>query len=335
MAREASGNTAEVLAAEQAASALLTAQSQTQASFHEQLAAHHKQTGVCPCWVHLLLTSATCTVRHGLLGRSSLQAEANRQLQAEVDALRAAKAAADAATEGHGREVTFQPTADGHADVSVTNDPTPAEHLDSGSRLWWLPAAEDDDSCTLQAADLGAQLTEAQTALASAQARIGELEAVRRKLHNAVLVGRMDVPYTSQRAALLTLPPHNVVPTLLEVFFWLWRHCKRCKPPLMQELKGNIRVFCRVRPAAESENGETACEVPASGDGAPSSPFLLLFQHQNWVALMVGLRECAEVRIAGRALNLMVPAGDRPGNSERYSFAFDRVFGPAASQVKM
>lgn len=29
----------------------------------------------------------------------------------------------------------------------------------------------------------------------------------------------------------------------------------------------------------------------------------------------------------------MVPAGDRPGSSERYSFAFDRVFGPSASQV--
>jgi hypothetical protein len=38
---------------------------------------------------------------------------------------------------------------------------------------------------------------------------------------------------------------------------------------------------------------------------------------------------------AGRALDLMVPAGDRPGSSERYSFAFDRVFGPSASQVKL
>ena len=34
-----------------------------------------------------------------------VQVEANRQLQAELDAVRAAKAAADAATEGHGREV--------------------------------------------------------------------------------------------------------------------------------------------------------------------------------------------------------------------------------------
>lgn len=50
---------------------------------------------------------------------------------------------------------------------------------------------------------------------------------------------------------------------------------------------------------------------------------------------MVGRQACAELRTAGRALNLMVPAGDRPGTSERYSFAFDRVFGPAASQVKM
>ena len=46
--------------------------------------------------------------------------------------------------------------------------------------------------------------------------------------------------------------------------------------PLVQELKGNIRVFCRVRPAAESENGETSCEVPTSGDGALSINQLLL-----------------------------------------------------------
>ncbi len=39
----------------------------------------------------------------------------------------------------------------------------------------------------------------------------------------------------------------------------------------LQELKGNIRVFCRVRPAAEAENGETSCELPASGDGGANS----------------------------------------------------------------
>jgi Microtubule binding len=54
-----------------------------------------------------------------------------------------------------------------------------------------------------------------------------------------------------------------------------------CEAPLIQELKGNIRVFCRVRPAAESENGETACEVPTSGDGASSSKYSLLLQHAD------------------------------------------------------
>lgn len=79
---------------------------------------------------------------------TTVQAEANRQLQAELDALRAAKAAADAATEGRGRE----------------------------------------------AADLGTQLSGAQAALAAATARIAELEGVRRKLHNAVLVRWMCRP---------------------------------------------------------------------------------------------------------------------------------------------
>jgi Microtubule binding len=103
----------------------------------------------------------------------------------------------------------------------------------------------------------------------------------------------------------------------------------------VQELKGNIRVFCRVRPAAESENGETACEVPASSEGAPSSRFPWLQQHNDAHCSKPAQPKLAEVHAAGRALNLMVPAGDRPGNSERYSFAFDRVFGPAASQVNI
>ena len=36
---------------------------------------------------------------------------------------------------------------------------------------------------------------------------------------------------------------------------------------LSQELKGNIRVFCRVRPSADGESAETACELPASSEG--------------------------------------------------------------------
>ena len=119
-------------------------------------------------------------------------------------------------------------------------------------------------------------------ALTSAQARIGELEAVRRKLHNAVLVGRTNVPSYIAACCCFTDPATTRPrPDVVGFFLWLWMHCKCCKPPPMQELKGNIRVFCRVRPAAESENGETACEVPASGDGAPSLTSLLLSQHHD------------------------------------------------------
>jgi hypothetical protein len=62
-----------------------------------------------------------------------------------------------------------------------------------------------------------------------------------------------------------------------------------------QELKGNIRVFCRVRPTEGGACGETAVDFPASsGD---------------------------------RGLELVTAGGDK------HTFAFDRVFRPGTSQV--
>ena len=99
-----------MLAAEQAASALLTAQSQAQARFGMNTCFMNREQTVGV----LLLKSGSIYIhnssRHDVSARACLQAEANRQLQAEVDTLRAAKAAADAANEGHGREVMFGPT---------------------------------------------------------------------------------------------------------------------------------------------------------------------------------------------------------------------------------
>lgn len=80
------------------------------------------------------------------------------------------------------------------------------------------------------------------------------------------------------------------------------------------ELKGNVRVFCRVRPTAGSSAEESA---------APQS-------------LAVSLPEQGDM--AGRALELEAPAaGNATGKptTQRMAFTFDRVFGPGAGQEEV
>ena len=66
------------------------------------------------------------------------------------------------------------------------------------------------------------------------------------------------------------------------------------------ELKGNVRVFCRVRPLSD---GERAAEA----EGQPPA-----------IAFPEG------TELAGRGIEL--------NSGSKYSFAFDRVFGPASHQ---
>ena len=83
----------------------------------------------------------------------------------------------------------------------------------------------------------------------------------------------------------------------------------------IQELKGNVRVFCRVRPAlsdAEAANSIGVIQIPEDGPGVPTD-------------------------LRGRAIDVL---GHASGHNElsqrpptRYSFEFDKVFGGNASQT--
>lgn len=89
---------------------------------------------------------------------------------------------------------------------------------------------------------LTAAQSQASEQLEAALRKVAEGEKLRRKLHNTILVRGYTAPTSD--SALLTL---------------------LCTPS--QELKGNIRVFCRVRPAhpeveeALMPTGEPVCHV--------------------------------------------------------------------------
>ncbi|GIL50219.1 hypothetical protein Vafri_6438 [Volvox africanus] len=74
---------------------------------------------------------------------------------------------------------------------------------------------------------------------------------------------------------------------------------------IIQDLKGNIRVYCRVRPVSASEasdashDSEMALDFPTAGD------------------------------LLGRGLSVTVPFGQ---STQKHNFAFDRVFSPGTTQ---
>lgn len=81
----------------------------------------------------------------------------------------------------------------------------------------------------------------------------------------------------------------------------------------LQELKGNIRVFCRVRPVLSSE------AKMVSGTAADGSVFQYHTKSRGISAVMPGLD-------AGSSMD------GQPGSSNAKNYTFDRVFGPTSTQ---
>ncbi|KAL3149974.1 hypothetical protein ABBQ38_013330 [Trebouxia sp. C0009 RCD-2024] len=136
----------------------------------------------------------------------------------------------------------------------------------------------------------GLQVLKQQKALAEALAegRGQEVQGLKQEVHD--LTGRLtEAESRVQQGELIRRKLHNTI----------------------LELKGNIRVFCRVRPLVGSDAlTHTAAvdqlvQFPSSGD------------------------------LLGRAIALQVPA-DKPQQApQKYDFAFDKVFAPAAGQEEV
>ena len=109
----------------------------------------------------------------------------------------------------------------------------------------------------------------------------------------------------------------------------------------MQELKGNIRVFCRVRPAmpgdavALTPAGEPFVRAAESG-----THFCILLQaatycfpHSNCIREAMFEARCVAYAddAEGQGVELAVPCG--ADNVQKYQFSFDRVFPATAGQV--
>jgi hypothetical protein len=128
---------------------------------------------------------------------------------------------------------------------------------------------------------------------------------------------------------------------------------------VLQELKGNIRVFCRVRPLAPSNP-----DVEAGEDGKPFLQFSTTGKATYHHFKTTGIHEtsdghnvsrtCGIVRplsmvsnaqwdpnhpchfsgdLHGRGLEIVGPSNSGQAPS-RHNFCFDKVFPPASSQVR-
>lgn len=99
------------------------------------------------------------------------------------------------------------------------------------SHLIILPEQQTEDTLKQRdgrIVDLEKSLVDAQALVARLEAQVREEETIRRRLHNTIQVRHIFNDFIWQTGLM----------------------CHRCQS---QELKGNIRVFCRVRPLLEAE----------------------------------------------------------------------------------
>lgn len=92
----------------------------------------------------------------------------------------------------------------------------------------------------------------------------------------------------------------------------------------LQELKGNIRVFCRVRPLLvddeDSEQAQSVVQYPQVGELAGRGIDLVQAEGKNGILFHLALY-CSCYRLL-----MILNAG------QKYTFSFDKVFGPEITQ---
>lgn len=150
-------------------------------------------------------------------------------------------------------------------------------------------------------------IQELQSRLAESEVKIIEGEKLRKKLHNTVLVRIFSATY------LLVVSKHF---HLLNTF-------------LLQELKGNIRVFCRVRPLLPEDDVGTEPKVisyPTSLEMLGRGIDLI----QNGIVLFQSIFILRFALCIQRSHSMFLFS-----SVQKHSFTFDKVFMPDASQEEV
>ncbi|THV04219.1 kinesin-domain-containing protein [Dendrothele bispora CBS 962.96] len=92
----------------------------------------------------------------------------------------------------------------------------------------------------------------------------------------------------------------------------------------IQELKGNIRVFCRVRPVLPSDLSETSMMSTSTEDAKKLQ--------EDMTANMIFPDHCDHKEIVLRSSSKSATGQERIGS---YAFSFDRVFEPGSTQAQV
>ncbi|KAF9076233.1 P-loop containing nucleoside triphosphate hydrolase protein [Rhodocollybia butyracea] len=100
---------------------------------------------------------------------------------------------------------------------------------------------------------------------------------------------------------------------------------------MVQELKGNIRVFCRVRPVLPSD-AQPSTRTDGSSTSSPTSPEHLALVRQELTADMTfpDRRHHKEITLWSSS-----ESATGRGRKESYNFTFDKVFEPESTQAEV